>query len=375
MLETQTVIVGASAAGLACAAHLKSRNLPYILLEKEAHVGQAWRNHYDRLRLHTHKGSSNLPFVPFPKQTPKYPSKSDVIEYLEHYAESLDLQPIFNQEVVKIYREGGQWVTATTTNRYVSTFLVLATGNANKARKYSKPGIESFPGKIIHSSEYKNGTDFKGKKVLVVGFGNSACEIAMDLTEHGAETSISVRSAVNVLPKEILGIPVLKIGIWQSLLPAKLADTLNKPVLALFVGDIEKYGLKKLPYGAIEQIREHHQVPLLDLGTMSLIKKGQLQVLPDVKSVDGNHVLFSNGISKDFDAIVTGIGYDHNIQKFLDLPDERLEDMSLFIKEQRFFGNQNLYFCGYYVSPTGMLREMNIESEIIAEDIAKKQPS
>ena len=141
---------------------------------------------------------------------------------------------------------------------------------------------------------------------MVVGFGNSACEIAIDLHEHGAETSISVRSPVNVLPKQILGIPVLQIGIWQSALPAKLADALNKPILDLVIGNIEKYGLKKLPYGAIEQIKEHHQVPLLDFGTMNLIKEGSLKVYPAVQKIDGEHINFENGESENFDFIIAG---------------------------------------------------------------------
>ena len=218
----KVVVIGASTAGLACAAHLKKAGIPFRLLEKHAVVGNAWRNHYDRLHLHTNKGNSTLPFVEYGRDIPKYPSKQQVIDYLENYVREMDLQPEFNTTVNRLSKEDEHWLIETNKGTIQSEHVIVCTGNTNKARRVNKPGLDSFPGKIIHSSEYKNGNEFKDQNVLVMGFGNSACEIAMDLHENGAKASLSVRSAVNVIPRDILGIPVLAIGIVQGGLPPRL---------------------------------------------------------------------------------------------------------------------------------------------------------
>src|SRR6185436_17909386 len=125
-------------------------------------------------------------------------------------------------------------------------------------------GMESFPGKILHSYEYKTGKDFTGQKVLVVGFGNSACEIAIDLYEQGAVPFMAVRSPVNVIPRDVMGIPILELSQLMSRLPPRLADTINAPLINILVGNIKKLGLRKLPYGPFEQIRKDGSIPLLD---------------------------------------------------------------------------------------------------------------
>ena len=99
-----------------------------------------------------------------------------------------------------------------------------------------------MPGKIVHSFQYKSGEDFKGQKVLVIGFGNSACEIAIDLYEQGAIPSMAVRSPVNIIPRDILGIPILEISLLMSRLPPRMADKLNAPLLRLMFGDITNLG-------------------------------------------------------------------------------------------------------------------------------------
>ena len=130
-------------------------------------------------------------------------------------------------------------------------------------------GLNSFKGMILHSSQYKNGAAFAGKNVLIVGFGNSGCEQAICLHEYGAHPSLSVRSAVNVLPRDIFGFSVLEIGKLTSIFPPKLADKINAPLIRMLVGDIKKLGLRKSTYGPREQIEKQKRIPLLDIGTMN----------------------------------------------------------------------------------------------------------
>ncbi len=372
METTNTIIIGASAAGLACAAQLEKRGISYQIIEKHRHVAHAWRNHYDRLHLHTHKHASNLPFVKFPKETPKYPAKREVVQYLENYCNKLGIRPSFNVAATKIQKADGIWVIDTNKGTIKSKNVIVCTGNTNRPKQYAKTGLDSFTGSVIHSAEYKNGQAFKGKRVLVVGFGNSAGEIAMCLYEHGAKPTLSVRSPVNVIPRDILGIPVLQIGIWQSKFPVQLVDRLNKPLIQWLIGNVEKYGLKKLPYGPIAQIVHHHQVPLLDIGTIGLIRKGHIKVLGDVSSIHKNRIRFEDNTEEHFDAIIAAIGYETGLDHLMAMDAERRADIQQKISKRKQFGKDNLYFCGYYVAPTGMLREIGLESGIIADHIQRK---
>src|SRR6185295_6815261 len=171
------------------------------------------------------------------------------------------------------------------------------------------PGQDLFKGTIIHSSQYENGQPFKGEKVLVVGFGNSGGEIAIDLWEHGAQVSLAVRSAVNVIPRELFGIPILSIGILQSKLPPALADAINTPILRFAIGDITKYGLRKLPYGPLTQIQRDGHIPLIDIGTMKLIKEGQVTIYEGIKEFTEEDVIFNDGKGVQFDVVILATGY------------------------------------------------------------------
>jgi cation diffusion facilitator CzcD-associated flavoprotein CzcO len=251
-----TLVIGAGPAGLAVAACLGRAGERAIILEQGDKVGPTWRQHYDRLHLHTDKKNSQLPFVSFPKDYPRYPSRDQIIDYLETYSKSFDLDIRFNQQVKLVRRENDHWVVQTQDADYLAANLVVAAGNAHIPYLPAWDGQDLFAGEIIHSSKYKNGEKYKGQSVLVVGFGNSGGEIAIDLWEHGAKLGISVRSAVNVIPRELLGIPILSIGILQSSLPPWLADSMNKLILRAAIGDITAYGLRKLPYGPMTQIPE-----------------------------------------------------------------------------------------------------------------------
>ncbi len=368
--SSKTVIIGGSAAGLAVAACLTKQNDDFVILEKDNHVGSAWRNHYDRLHLHTDRGSSQLPHLPMPKSYPRYPTRKQVIEYLEQYANHFGLAPQFGQDVVSIQRQRDEWETKTNSATYQSENVVIATGYTRVPNEPSWPGQQDFQGEILHSSAYKNGRSYQGKSVLVVGFGNSAGEIAIDLEESGAgEVVMSVRSPVNVIPRDLLGIPILKIGQVMDYLPPQLADFLAIPLIQLSIGNLTKYGLKKLPYGPNVQIRQDGQIPILDIGTVSRIKNGRIKILPGIERFEGNDVVFENGRKQEFDAIILGTGYRPEVHQILQGAAELLnaEGTPLSSGQE---ATKGLYFCGFYVSPTGMLREIGIEAKKIASAIA-----
>jgi hypothetical protein len=373
MLKTNTLIIGSSFSGLGSAACLTKAGIDYIIIEKEGQVAAPWRNHYQRLHLHTPKNLSALPFLPFGRDIPKFPERLQVVTYLEQYQKMFAIKPHFHTKAVRVAKTSDGWLTQTNKQTYLSQNLIIATGSFGQPEKIDIQGMETFKGKMLHSSQYNSGRYFKDRKVLVIGFGNSACEIAMDLFEQGAKPSISVRSAVNVLPREILGIPIMQLGLLMNWLPAKTSDLINAPILNYVVGDFTRYGLKKLPYGPMEQIEQHQSIPVLDIGTLKLIREGHCKVFDGVDRIAHNNVYFNNGMCEHFDAIVAAIGYKKGVNtKWLQVGDERLADLNKPLKKQQYFGNDGLYFCGFWVSPNGQIREIAMDAKKIVKDISEK---
>src|SRR6266581_1844216 len=138
-----TIIVGAGPAGLACAAMMKAQGLDVAVLEKADRVGAVWRRHYDRLHLHTDRKHSGLPGMAMPRTYPHYPSREQLIEYLESYAVRFDIAPIFNSTVSCIRRDGSQWRAETAQGSIHAPVMVVATGIADAPYRGSRPGSDS----------------------------------------------------------------------------------------------------------------------------------------------------------------------------------------------------------------------------------------
>jgi indole-3-pyruvate monooxygenase len=370
--RVNTVVVGASAAGLSTACCLSREGVEHVLLEKEERVAGAWRNHYERLHLHTTKPLSELPYRKWGAEIESYPARLDVVKYLESYAEDSKLKPRFGQNVQRIERDRGGWRTATQDSEYVSENVVIATGYTRVPCVPSWPGQNDYRGDRLHSSGYRSGERWKGERVLVVGFGNSACEIAIDLHERGARPTLAVRSGVNIVPRDVLGVPILGIGIAMSFLPAEVADAMAWPIVQATIGDVRKLGLKKLPYGPNVQIRKHGRIPLLDVGTVALIKKGDIQVRPGVERFTESGVVFTDRREEEFAAVVLATGYRPAVSDFLAEAGQVCSQDGVPKKS----GDEvlpGLYFCGFYVSPTGMLREIAVEARRIARSVAVRE--
>ncbi|MEP6927749.1 MAG: NAD(P)/FAD-dependent oxidoreductase [Ginsengibacter sp.] len=372
MKQTGTLVVGASISGLASASSLQKQGIEYIIIEKQSQVAAPWRNHYDRLHLHTNKRISNLPFKKFDSTIPRYPTRQQVVDYLEEYQKEFDINPVFNTEAKSISKQNNYWITETTNETFKSKYLIMATGAFGKPKPVTFKGMETFTGKIMHSYAYKTGKDFKGQKVLVAGFGNSACEIAIDLYEQGAVPSMAVRSPVNVIPRDILGIPILELSLLLSHLPPRVADTVSAPLMRLKFGDITKLGLKKKPYGPFAEIQRDRNIPVLDIGTIKHIREGHINTYGGIDHIEGKTIYFSEGRHENFDAIVAGIGYYRDYAEIIDVDKSRFEDLKVSVSKQKYFGKDGLYFCGFWIGPTGQIREIASDAQKIARDIAKK---
>ena len=167
----------------------------------------------------------------------------------------------------------------------------------------SWPGLETF-GEVLHSSAYRNPKRFRGRRVLVVGFGNSGAEIALDLAEAGVEVAISVHGPVSILPRDLLGLPIVDWAIAQRALPARVVDALNAPVIRLAVGSIEPLGLRRSAKGPRRTVEEDGRIPVLDIGAVAMIRAGRIAVRPDIAALSKDTVRFADGRTEPFGAVI-----------------------------------------------------------------------
>jgi len=361
------IIVGAGPAGLACAATMRGAGLNVTVLEKAGHVGAVWRRHYDRLHLHTDRHHSGLPGMVMPPHYPAYPSREQMIAYLESYAARFEIKPVFDTIVERIDRDGAHWRADTSQGPIVAPVVVVATGIADAPHRPSWPGSETYSGRAIHSSEYRNPVAYTGKRVLVVGFGNSGGEIGLDLANAGVDVALAVRSPVQILPRDLLGFPILSWAILYRRLPARLVDIINAPVLRLAVGDFEKLGLRRAAKGPRQMVEEDGRVPLIDVGTLAKIRDGAIKVRGGIDHFTSDGVTFADGMAETFDAVILATGFRPDLRRLVPDVEGVFDRHGMPLVTGQTTAAPGLYFCGQITVPTGQLREIGIEAQRIAE--------
>ena len=369
------IIIGAGPAGLATAAALQGRDLSVTMLEKSDAVGAVWRRHYDRLHLHTDRTRSSLPGLSIPKAFGRYPSRAQVVEYLEAYAAKFDLRPVFNAPVRTVRRDGGRWRAEAGENSYSAPIVVVATGWADYPHAPTWPGVETFGGPILHSSTYRNPAPFVGKRVLIIGYGNSGAEIALDLAEAQIDVTLSVRSPVNVVPRELFGVPILFFPAAEQWLPPRVADFLNAPAIRHSVGSIEKLGLKPATKGPLQSIAEDGRVPLIEIGTLGAIRDGRIKLRGDVASFAGETVAFKKSDVERFDAIILATGYRPDLRELLPDATGVLNAAGAPLVSGQATAEPGLFFCGAIPSALGQFRQIGIEARHIADAALSLRPA
>lgn len=366
MPDADAIIVGAGPAGLACAASMARYGLRAVILEKAGSVASVWRRHYDRLHLHTDRAHSGLPGLPMPRHYPRYPSRAEVVGYLESYAAHFSLRPVFHTAVQTIRRDGPTWRVATPEETFTAPVVVIATGWADSPHRPAWPGTDTYQGALIHSSDYRNPAPWVNKRVLVVGFGNSGGEIALDLAEAGVDVTLSVRGPVQILPRELLGIPILTWAIAQQHLPARVADFINAPAIRLAIGPIRRLGLTRPAKGPRRMIEEDRRIPLLDVGTLARIRDGSIALRGGIERFTRDGVAFVDARAEPFDAVILATGFRPDLRPLLRDTHGVLDAHGMPLATGRATAEPGLFFCGLIASPTGQLREIGIEAERIA---------
>ena len=207
------LVIGAGPAGLASSRELTRAGINHVVLERGRLAGQTWADLYDSLVLHTAGRLSALPGRPFPKGTPRFPTRRDFVSYLQEYAEVFAAPLRTNANVIDLRRDSNLWrARLASGEEFSARSVVVATGILSNPHSPELPGSERFPGRVMHSVEYRRPQPFAGQRVLVIGAGNSGVDIALELAGAGVSVVIAGRSGAWMVPLTIAGIPIHYFG-------------------------------------------------------------------------------------------------------------------------------------------------------------------
>lgn len=374
MIEAPIIIIGAGPAGLAMAGRLEQLGIEdYIIIESASNVGPSWRSHYDRLHLHTVKKWSHLPHFPFPEAYPTYVSRQQVVEYLDAYAVKFNIKPRLNESVSQIAKEGLKWKVKTSKEDYIADQVVVATGINKIPNVPTWPGQDTYNGKITHSKYYKNPDPYKDHEVLIIGMGNTGSEVALDLANHDVPVHLSVRSPISLVPRDLNGRPVQETAKVLAKIPFGLGDWLGSQIRKIYFGNVEKYGLRISKMHPTVQLKETGKTPVIDLGTIDMIKKGKIKVLPDIQSFYEDGVVTTDGDQIEVSRVILATGYKAGIEDMMPSVERIFDSHNL---PNRIIGDGDLegsYFLGFdNYKLGGILGTIFNDSEVIAEIIQFK---
>ncbi len=309
------LIVGAGPAGLAQARALRRAGIPFELIERHSGPGGIWDIEnpgspmYGSAHLISSKGRSAFLGFPMPRAYPDYPDHRQVLAYLRDFAQAEGLRDgiTFGTEVRRIEAAGEELWRAELSSGESRIYgaVVCANGMTWDPLLPEIPG--DFAGRLAHAVGYRGPAAFEGRRVLVIGGGNTGCDVACDLAQAGVSTALSLRRGYHVVPRHILGLPADVVGAGLPGVPIRLQQGFSQGLLRLLRGDPVRRGWPRPDH----RIFESH--PIINSQILELVGRGRLQVRPDVAAFEGAEVRFANGSREAFDAVLLATGYKMSI--------------------------------------------------------------
>jgi cation diffusion facilitator CzcD-associated flavoprotein CzcO len=323
------VVVGAGPAGVAVALAAKDAGLRPLVLDRADHVGSSWRGRYDRLRLNTCRPFSHLPHRRFPKGTPMFPTRDQVIAHLDHHAHEEGIELRLATHADRLDRDDDGWAVRTSSGDVRAPQVVVATGFEQDPSIPDWSGRDTFEGRVSHSSEYRNAEPFRDKRVLVVGPGCSGMEIAYDLAEGGAaKVWLSARTPPNIVLRQGPGpVPGDMIAVALLHAPVRFADAFARFGRRMDVGDLADQGLPVPEEGVFARLRRLGVAPsIVDKEVIEAIKDGRIEVVHGVESLESTTVRLTDGARVEPDELICATGYRRALEPLvghLNVLDER----------------------------------------------------
>lgn len=367
----QTVIIGAGAAGLATAAQLRKHGQPFRLLDAGREIGESWRTRYDSLILHTARSFSGLPGMAIPKQYGDWVRRDDLVTYLRSYTAEFELFPEFGVTATRVERTSQGWRVTTSTGEIDAAAVVVASGYSHTPWIPDWPHRDRYDGIVAHARDYREPSPFRGRRVLVVGSGNSAADLVVDLAGVADEVIMAVRTPPTIVRRASFGVPSQLIGITTARLPTVVVNPLLGLMRKLTVPDLTGHGLPT-PHGkSYSQFLRSRTVPILDTGFVDVIRSDGARIVPAMADFTDTGARLVDGTTVAVDAIIAATGYRPTLEPLvghLGVLDGA--GLPLASGGRTLPHTKGLHFVGITVELTGLLREIGIESRRVARAIA-----
>jgi putative flavoprotein involved in K+ transport len=286
------VVVGAGQSGLAAARRLRAVGIATTVLEASDRPAGSWPHYYDSLRSFSPAEFSSMPGMPFPGAPGHYPARDEVADYLERYACALDGEIQVHTQVMTVHQDGREFVVHTADGRQLhASGIVAASGSFSNPYRPVLSGEEGFTGEISHVASYRNPAPFIGKRVIIVGAGDSAAQVANELAPIAAVT-LATRHPLRFMPQKLGG---EDIHYW-------LRET--------GFDSLPAEGLRKISGGSV----------ITDsVGFLETLARGLIDQRPMFRALDTDQVVWSDGQHERVDAIILATGYRPSLDYLLEL--------------------------------------------------------
>lgn len=313
MSRNMFAIIGAGPMGLSMARNLKKYGLPFVGFEMHSDVGGLWdidspsSTMYESAHLISSKRMTEFKEFPMGEDVATYPHHSELKTYFRDYATHFGLYPHyeFSTEILRVEREGAQWRVRTRCQGVEQSRLfegvMICNGTLHEPNRPALPG--DFEGDVLHSCEYKKADIFRGKRVLMIGCGNSGADIAVDAVHAAKSVDMSMRRGYYFLPKFLNGRPTDTLGGGRLKLPRKLKQGLDAALIRATIGKPSDYGLPDPDY----RLYESH--PVMNSLLLHYAGHGDVRIRPAIQACSGKTVRFANGQTAEYDLIVQATGY------------------------------------------------------------------
>lgn len=365
------VVVGAGPAGLAVARELGHRHaMSALVVEKADAAAVSWRNRYDNFRLNTNGFLSHLPGQRLPLRSGRWPTKDDMVSYFDNYVRQQNIDLALGCEVKRIERVAGRWRADTSLGDVTAPTIVLATGRYHTPAIPPWPGRDRFTGQLVHSADFRNAWPFRGREVLVVGAGNSAADIAVQLADNGArKVWLAVRTPPHLVRRAIGPIPSDIFLELFARVPAQLVDPVISRLNRLLLGDLSSYGLERPPLGLKATVESRGRIPTLADELVSAVRAGRIEVVTAVTALEANRVMLADGTGIAPDAVIAATGFSADLDGLvghLGVLDEHGNPHGGFSADL----GDGMFAIGHGIPPNGPLRAIRLAATPLAARIA-----
>ncbi len=306
-------VIGAGPSGLAIAAALKKQGIPYDHFERHSGIGGLWdldnpgTPMYESAHFISSRKMSGFCDFPMPEDYPDYPRRDQILSYLRSFAATHQLTDDiqFGSTVQSVVPNDHSADVIVGDNQHTYLGVICATGVNWDPTMPQVPG--ELSGEVRHAASYRSPKEFDGKRVVIVGLGNSGADIACDAARAAAETYVSVRRGYYFIPKHIFGKPADEFSADGPRLPLWLETPIFSLLQKLLVGDLSKYGMPKPDH----RILESH--PLMNDQLVHHLRHGDVLLKADIERFDGERVVFADGSDVAADLVLFATGYSRRI--------------------------------------------------------------